>query len=387
MSVFEKITEYIGIDKIIQFSIDLIDFYFKPIKFYNNFFLKPLKDKIIQALFYSLLIIVLGYILIEKASIRELSKAMIFEIAILFKIIIILIISDLIISKIQKRELYIEKIIFFVILSKILLVPFQLVFFGLFVSYENYNYFFIENLIVFLLYIYIFIFSARVFNSKLKYIIIGICLNFLFINVVGYIIDKLSIDEYSTNETPYYTDQILKERIEKGQLILDFYNIPSYRVICKKDNVTFLSYFLFTVPFDSVSTGNLVESEKYYKNLKKNISILDTMIKNVKFKRNKAFFEQVLFRYKTIDSLYNIKIFAYSQKDIEKVNVYMKNDSLEAFKKIIIKNPDDIIKKNYKLLMDEYEIERMSYFATFPLLLINYSQPLLYKKKELKNAF
>jgi len=177
MSFLEKITDFIGIEKFLSSIEELFSFYFKPFSYYESFFKKSLREKIVQVIIYSILLILIGYITIDNITFRELTKVVIAEIALTFLIAVVLVISDYIVSKIEKRDPQSENVVFFVILAKLLISPFQVVFFGLFVKYENYNFFFIANLIFFFQYIYVLIFSARVFNKKLKFILLTILIN------------------------------------------------------------------------------------------------------------------------------------------------------------------------------------------------------------------
>lgn len=377
MSYFDKLSDYLGIEKILSFVIELIEFYFKPFTFFRKFFSLTLKDKIIQTSFYAAMLLGFGYILIEDITIRELAKALLFEIAILFQACIILILSDFIIAKIRNSRRNTENIIFFVILAKLLLAPFQLVFFGLFVSFENYNFFFLANLVVLGLFIYIFYFSAMLFQEKVKFIVLNILINFILLNLVIFISSKLSIDKYSSFESPYYTDQILKERVEKGESISEYYNIPSHRVLYKFKDQQNISHFLFSTPFDSTASGSFEASEKYHAQIIKNISTLDTIINSLTFKRNKDYFQQTLTLFKSIDSLMNSNIVIYEKSDIEKITVYMENDSIESHKEILINTPTQIEQLDNKLIMSQIEIEQISYYATFPLFIMNYCFPIL----------
>jgi hypothetical protein len=372
MSIQEKILEHIGIEKILQFIVELFDFYFKPFKFFKKFFAQSLIDKIIQTSFYSLLLIGLGYILIDDITLRLLAKFLLLEIGILINACLILILSNFIISKFAHQNIKIENIVFFTILVKLFIAPFQIIFFGLFINLENYNFFFLANLVVLFLFFYMFIFSTRIFQSKIRYIISNILLNLLLLNLFAGVIHILSIDNYTTFESPYYTDQILKERIEKGNLLSEYYNFPSYRVLYKIDNESVASHFLFSTPFDTVASGSFKVTEEYESNIKKNIAILDTMISNLHFKRNREFFEELNILYKSIDSLMVKRVITYTDKDIEKITVYMKTDSIESHKEILIRTPISIEQRDLNLTLNQMNIEKVSEYSAIPLEIISY---------------
>ena len=125
----EQLLGYIGLDKVYSHIEDILNFYFKPLKFFATFFGQSTKDKVLQTLTYVILVLSIGYVLIEEITIRELAKALIFELAILLNIILTLTLSDWILAKVCRRKLNTENIIFFTILTKLLLAPFQIVFF------------------------------------------------------------------------------------------------------------------------------------------------------------------------------------------------------------------------------------------------------------------
>lgn len=376
MSIADKISDYIGLEKILTFIEQLFEFYFKPLKFFKEFFELSLKDKIIQTVFYSLIVLGIGYVLIEDVTIRQLLKVLLYEISLLFKICIVLILSDLIISRIKKQKSNSKNIIFFVILVKLLIAPFQVIFFGLFITNENYNFLFFENLVLLGLFFYMIFFSARVFNKKLKYIFVNIILNIVFLNIFIFVTNKLSIDEYSRLENQSYKDEILKERIDKGKLISEYFNIPSHRVLYKFDDNTNISHFLFLEPFDSISSGSFEESERYLIKIEKNISILDTMCHNLDFERNKEFFSKTLVLYKTIDSIMKENVVNYTVDDIERFVVCMNSDSIESHKEITIKTPNKLYEMNYSLLSNQFDLEKKSYYSSLPILIIKYFFPI-----------
>jgi hypothetical protein len=305
-------------------------------------------------------------------------KILFFEIGALFLTFLILVSSDSILARLQKRHVNFMNILFFIILVKILIAPFQLIFFGLFISYENYNFFFLANCICVLLYIYIFVFSARVFHSKKRFILLGAILNIIFLNILVYIIYKCSLDSYSTFDSPYYTDQILNERVEKGKCIYSPYNVPTHRVIYKERKRVLGTHLLLSTPIDTLSKGSFETSEEYVHGIKRNIIVLDTLIPHLSFTRNKEFFTLSLELYKSIDSILNLKVINYTDDDIQKQTIYMNSDSSESYTETIVKFPPHISELNYRLFINEYETEQISDHSTLPLDLLEYFTPIIF---------
>lgn len=380
MSILEKISDYIGIERFLSLLEELFNFYLKPFSFFENFFNKERKEKLIQLFVYSLLLIAVGYITIDDITIRELAKGILAEIAFTFLICLVLVISDFLVSIVAKKKNNSENIIYFVLLAKLLIGPFQVVFFALFVSYENYNYFFIANLICLYLYIYVLLFSARVFNKLKRYILLTVLLNLLILNLFEFSINKLKIDNYSTFESEYYIDHILRERLEKGKYLKYPYSTPVYRVLMTTENNSY-SHFVFATPFDTIASGSPKDTWDYINGLQSNMKILDTMKVNLKFKRNLEFFEKISTLYQATDSLLREIDPDISKIKIERTEIGKIENSNERYTAYYLSVPKRISKLNIELLKEEIELEKISKSAMLPLRIINYFYPVHFIKK------
>src|SRR4051812_28134486 len=115
--------------------------------FYKIFFKKTTKEKISQLLVYSICFIIVAFILLNDRPILELVKDFFWGLAQSFIIILILFASNFLIYRLHKKHLQIGDIISFTILTKLLISPILLIFFGLFIYKENYNYFFAFNIL------------------------------------------------------------------------------------------------------------------------------------------------------------------------------------------------------------------------------------------------
>ncbi len=201
MDIISKVFDFIGLDKLYAFFEELLTFYTNPLKFYSNYFKKSTREKISQILVYSIFVVVLMAVFINDRPILELIKAFITGIARLFVVILILFISNFLVYRFNKKHLKLENIITFAFLSQILLAPILLIFYGLFIAHENYNYFFIYNILDVALFIYIFAFSSRIFNLKTSYVLLSICFNYLLLNITTFVSFNLSIDKFTTGDT------------------------------------------------------------------------------------------------------------------------------------------------------------------------------------------
>lgn len=377
MSLIEKISDYIGVEKFISSIEELVNFYLKPFSFFENFFKKTLREKIIQVFVYSFLIILIGYITIEGITIRELTKGVLAEIALTFFIGIVLIVSDFFVAKIERRKTNSENIIFFIVLAKLLIGPFQVAFFALFINYENYNFFLIANLICLFQYIYILFFSARIFNKRKRYMILAIFLNIIVLNLLEFSIEKLTLDNYSTFESEYYIDHILKERIEKSKDLKYPYSTPVYRVLVKAKNSSY-AHYVFATPMDSLASGSPEVTRDYIVSIQNNMKILDTLKLNLKFERNKEFFNKLSSLYYATDSLLKEINPDLSKIKIERTEIGTLEDSNEMFTAYYLSVPQRISKLNIELLENEIEMQKISNSAMLPLRSINYFFPIIF---------
>ena len=383
--MINKLLEYIGFENFKEYSIDILDFYFKPKKFYKKFFVKDLPEKILQIIYYSILIIALGYILIDDITIKELAKATLYELLALFWIIISLVLSELIISKLKSKKPRIQNIILFTILAKLLIAPLQLVFFGMFLFKENYNYLFLSNLIVLLLTIYIFFFSAILFNSKNKFILLNIALNLIFINFLIFFVGKLSMDDYAEYEYPY-GDRIITERLKKGNVLEEIYTVPTHKIFYLFENKNPELFYLFSTPFDTISTGSQERSRIFKKNITYNLTVLDST--KLKFKRNEKFFNDITKLNKKMDSALNqdlSKIFdKLNVEDITEASQIIDEDSVPLYKKWVVKFSEQIIHLNDSILYQQLELEELSRKTNYPIKIQSYLFPFAYWNKQEK---
>lgn len=371
-----KFIDYVGFENLLSYLIEVGDFYFKPKQFFKTFSKKLLKEKLIQIFFYAILIIGLGFVLISDTTVKKLVKALLYEIGALFWIIIVLLLSEFLISRFRRKKPELESIIFFPILVKLLLAPFQLIFFGLFITYENYNYFFLSNLVILLLTLYILIGSGYIFYSKKRFICLFIISNLILINIIHFALTALSLDNYSTYEYPY-VDVIMKERFEKAENLSEFYTTPQYKVLEIYEDNNALVYYLLSNPFDSIATGSVDHFIEYKSNIRNDIKILDTLELN--YTRNKKFYGDIENLYKKIDSLTNfndvIDLNKIKPKEIEEASIIIDKDSTELYKQYILNISPSISVLNYKLIENEIELENLSSNSAIPFRFLEFLYP------------
>lgn len=365
-----KIIENIGLDKLYIFLKELATFYFKPLYFYEHFFRKDFKEQLRQLISYSIIIILLGYILLEDVSIKELASSLIVEMTLLLSMILTLFSSNYLVYQIDKKLLKLRNVVFFAMLTKLLYAPFQLAFFGLFVKWENYNYLFFQNLVYLFIHVYFFFFSGRIFNQRISRMLLSCFLTFLLMNTLTWILDKASIDNFSTFESPYYEDQILKERIDKTQNFPYPYTTPYNRILVKAKGVT-LSYFVYADPRDSVATGSFADSEAYEKDLGIKIDSINAILPTLHSKRNQLLFLRLKSLYASIDSLIKAPVVEYTGKDIQQKRKLIAADST-IYDELTLPVPTHFSSIPHQLMQDELQLETLSQFSMMPLQIASY---------------
>ena len=277
--------------------------------------------------------------------------------------------------------------IFFPIIIKLLIAPLQLIFFGVFINNENYNYFLLSNLVIFGLTIYVLFISAFIFYSKKKFIALNIVLNFILINIIFYVTNFISLDDYSSYEYPYI-DRIMKERVDNSVNLKEFYTIPDYRVLHLFNKNDARVFYLLSSPYDTVSSGTIERTIEYRTNIKKNILILDTL--ELKYKRNQDFFNKLKFLCKKIDSTTTnkqvIDLDKITKKEIIEASKIIDKDSAELYKEYVIELPNNIAYLNAELVKEQIELENLSSNSIKPLRALDYLYPLLMFNESKKNA-
>jgi len=165
----------IGYDKIISYLRSAVDFYIKPKLFFKKFFEKSDIEKVRQVFFYLVIETIVIFILIETESLTHIAKNVLVYVILVFPLYLILTISQYITKKITKLGNSKSKdIFFFILLCKILFLPFFIVSLELFLNIEYYEFYFAYNCIFVLLIYSIFILSAFLFYTKIRYILVVI---------------------------------------------------------------------------------------------------------------------------------------------------------------------------------------------------------------------
>ncbi|MBF0596400.1 hypothetical protein [Faecalibacter rhinopitheci] len=371
----QEIINFFNKENIKIYIQELVYYYFNPIIFYDIFFKKNTVDKIYQVLFYSTIIILIGYYTLNDLSVKQLVQAFIFEVFVLVLIIIPFCLSTFISKKFLNGNLTIENSIFFVVLAKMMYAPFQIVFFFLFLKFENYNYLFFSTSFVIIIFFNIFYFSSYLFYNRWN-IFFSMINNFIVINLFFFGMNYLTLDNYYKEEKSFYTDYILEERVNNIDKFKNIYRIPRYQIVYSKDNVNIDSHFLFSSPFDSTMSGSFNITEKYIKNHHKNIVRIDSIIQNCKYERNKIFFNN----YKNIllltDTIINRKEFYINEvTEIQKLNVV---NNLAKYERKYVSIPNDLYKSNLELVENQISTIEKSEFAFKPLDIFKYLLPLTY---------
>lgn len=191
----KEIIDLFGKDKIFEWILEIPKFYISPTIFFRNFFKKNINEKMTISIFYTLITIALTYIFSEE-TFKNVTKIILLEILLLTISFIILNISRLISFKIFGIKTNPENIFFFLLITKFFTFPIQIIFIILFNKTEMYEFLFIHNTIISLLFFFVIIYSSKILYFKTKQIIVTALINIILYNVIMIACFVLKFDKY-----------------------------------------------------------------------------------------------------------------------------------------------------------------------------------------------
>jgi len=286
-----------GKDKILKWIFDVPNFYIRPTKYFKDFFTKSKEEKFSISFFYSSLIIVILYIF-SGQPLLILTKAILIEIAVLIFGFAILSSNKFIFSKIFKTNTDYSEVFYFLWLTKILTLPFQLIFFVLFLKTEMYELLFIHNSIIALVLIFVIFFSNKIFYQKLKHILLGMLYNLIAFNLFNLSISFIKFDNhYFEFENPILTDYVYNEyenKISPLDSLTD--KIPIEKFLINIDGKNFITYSFERDSIQSVvdKIGVLIkDGYSFENNLIRRINNNKLIIDSLEYTRNRKLYSDL----------------------------------------------------------------------------------------------
>lgn len=287
-----------GKDNIFKWIFELPNFYIRPTRYFRDFFQKSNEEKFSVSFFYTTLAVILLYIFKDN-SFREITRAILIEIAILIFAFILLSINRLLLDKLFKTTTKPSNIAYFLWITKILSLPLQLTFYVIFNKTEMYEFLFIHNAIIVLLIIFVIVYSNKIFYFRLRQIMAGIIVNIILYNAFIISIKYLRFDKHEFEfESTIFTDNIYKEFETKIQPLDSLTNkVPIQKFLIKvRDNY----YLTYTFEKDSIPSVIKKLNETLNDSYSFDNSVIAKLDKNkitqdsLKYRRNKELYSHLM---------------------------------------------------------------------------------------------
>ncbi|OHC84742.1 MAG: hypothetical protein A2546_00100 [Sphingobacteriia bacterium RIFOXYD2_FULL_35_12] len=351
------------IENVLSWLKELATFYILPIHFFKSLFRKDYKLQVYQIVFYTALAICLNIVL-WKTELVDNYKTIFSLILLGIPFIITNVLSVLIVGR-SKSHLW--TIFSFVYLVWLLLSIPSFVLLNLFVSTENYSFYFLSNLLMVLAFLFALFLIWHVLFNSLRKIVGGYVLNLLFLNLSYVIFSLIFFDSYSKTSS---NDPIINELTEHLNEVKNFQGVPYTFVEESNPKLSYRNYKLSLINNDTLLYYNKNNTDFYRERSKENSLYLDSLNKIVKFNRNKEILSELSKFYKNISTY-----FKYPPCDtclVKHVVYRSKTDSSIVLdrKEFIIDEPYIRPYRNFERKMEE--LSELNDFATSPCLAIGF---------------
>lgn len=391
MNVVDLILKF-GKDNIVDYLKSAVIFFIKPKRFFTNFFQKSTDQQLLQILFYILIDIGLGLIFFEKRTVYFVLKLAIVTILHSSIAFVILYLANIACNRLFKAPTVPASNIFmFVLIMKVFYEPLFSLSKAFFEATERYELELLSNVLLVVIVFYLFVNSQNILYERLKYKIAGTLVVWFIFNGSLIAFDKLSFDkntsfnfeteignaldpinaEYDStynsldslkflDRTPYLFVAVLyKEKNKSLDTFYEFLGNDVNNIIDAK-----IDYFTQKRILSEVDS-----TSQFLKSYSKSISIIDSLTKKIRFKRNKVIFEHVKeYLYIVKDDIKNP---IHDKDDSKKLRIIrgdsLKNNPIKAI--IVYKCNHDFYDKRQlvmKTLNSEVETKNMSMVPTIP---------------------
>lgn len=346
---------------------EILFFIFRPSKFGTIFFSKNLVQQVEQILFYTILNLLIYFIVGSEKSTQMLGRSLMIIMLTAIPYIVINVISFLIIN----RSISLWNISSYIIITQLIFfIPINISL-HLFFENENFTFIFIMNVFFVLAFYYNIFIIWFSLTTRLITKIVGCISNILLLNLFLLMIGLTAFDSYSTvNSTSYsVADEFnnnakvinFRGKIEGFKVITDTEINDSIYVISYKHNDTLRDY-----RFDKIS--------EVLKDDKRNIKTIDSIISKLFYRRNKEIFNFLRSHYR------DKSIYLKNEKKIIEVTQYRysKSDAIVAYENKYKVDKELSVNIN-NFLEARTELEHSNEVSQYPLEAINYlATPLKY---------
>lgn len=366
LNIFEELKKF-KIADIAVWLKEILLFIFKPSKFGTIFFSKNIVQQVEQILFYTILNLLIYFIVGSEKSAQMLGRSLMIIMLTAIPYMVMNFISFLII----KRSISFWNICSYIIITQLIFfIPINISL-HLFFENENFIFIFIMNIFFCLAFYYNFFIIWFSLTTPLITKIIGCISNIILLNIFLLILGLTAFDSYSTvNSTSYsVADEFnnnakvinFRGKIEVFKVITDIGSNDSIYVLSYKHNDTLRDF-----RFDNIS--------EVLKDDKRNIKTIDSIMSKLNYKRNKEIFNFLRNHYRDKSIYFN------NQKKLIEVTRYRDSKS----KLIVAYENKYKVDKELSLNINKFfeardELEHSNEISRYPLDAINYlATPLNY---------
>lgn len=295
MVTLKELLELFGPKNIFKWLADLPRFYIRPSEFFKDLFRESFSTAAKRLSFYLTLVAILMFAFLD-ADIRVILKVLIAESAACLLTVALLLPSRFLVGWLLKRRISAGNLFYFVLTTKALTSPLQLVFYYLFHTTEQYEFWFIHASILALLFLFVMLYSNKVLYHTMRAIFLGSFVNLLVLNLLVVGITLVKFDAHSWKfENPLVIDRIYQE-YESKVYSLDplIYRFPKEKFSLKLFDQVDVHYSLKYDNIDSLAVNmpsTLGEDGRFKLAIVSFLATKDSVREQLAFERNRMSFD------------------------------------------------------------------------------------------------
>lgn len=346
------------LENILTWLKEFVYFFIAPKKYFKIFYNRDYKAQVYQIIFYTIISILANWLFFEKSELKDIYKT---SFSVLLLTIPFIIANSLSVIIVSKKQFNFWKIFSFVYTCWLLYFIPSIICLNLFISTENYTFYFFSNILNLLAFLYCLFLIWHVFFERVKHIVFGYLLNIFIFNVSLVLLSLLFFDSYSKENT---FDPILRELDMSLEKVQSYKGIPYTFVEEVFPKQKFKNIKLSFVKNDTVYYYGSKHILFFRELAKRNVTYLDSIQEVVMFRRNKVILIDLSKYYRNISTYFD-----YPPCDTCLVEHIVSRNRIDSSlisdkKEYIIDAPYLIPYENHETKIKE--LNKLSEFATSP---------------------
>lgn len=340
----KEVLEIVGKEKIIKWTIDIPSFYLQSSRTFRKYFEEDQIAKLIRLIYYSFLSILLHLIFTNSEFVSS-ARFLLTNIIFLFFTTVVLCLTNFFIGLIFKHKMKIIDIIYFIILVKFLSLPFQFIFYSLFISTEKYEYYFVLNSVIAFYTLYIVFYSTKIFYKRNLAIILGSIFNVTLLNLGISLFCFLNFDHQSVQLDTFSDDLIDREytTVIKSNLDTLLLRTPTHRAVVTSDSGSFSIYIFDDQNSEEISNNLLAvySKDKIFRNsILSQVHLFDSLAQTIVFQKNKIIIDSLRNYLKTVKTDMQKAIDTSNNYVLERTDIITKNGGSHWNIKLLVLDTD-----------------------------------------------